>query len=153
MEVFTRRHYNEIVLDPTVDTAAYAAGDLLCEKLELAVGYDILLSKIVVIDLAAQDAELTFIFFTSNPSGTTFTENAALDIADADLDKISDMVTIMASDYEDFADNSCACVYTDNIPVKVTGGTLYCAVEVGGTSTPDYVAAGDIRLKFGYFKA
>jgi len=152
MDVHTRQYVIEDIQDVTVDTAVYAAGDLLCEKLELVVGRDVLLNKIVVIDLAKQDAELNFIFFDGNPSGTTFTENDALTIADADLDKITGIFVVDPSDYEDFANNSCACVYFDNLLLHTKGKTLYCAVEVGGTSTPDYVAAGDLRFRFGFFK-
>ncbi len=144
----------EEIKDVTVDTAAYAAGDLLCEKIEIKVGTggNLLLNKVVVIDLAKQNANLNFIFFDSNPASTTFTENSALTIADADLDKITGIVTVEATDYEDFADNSCACVFFDNILLHVKETALYCAVEVGGSSAPDYVAAGDVRLRFGLLK-
>lgn len=63
------------------------------------------LQTVCLQDLSAQSGAVDIIFFDSNPSATTFTNNVALDIADADIAKIIGFVSITSSDYSAFADN------------------------------------------------
>lgn len=160
MENYNRRYADEAILDPTVDLAQYAAGDLLCEKLSFKVkpknATHIYLNKIAITDLASQAAELNFIFFDSDPSASGLAEsdeNAAFDPADADADKYTGHVVVATTDYEAFANNSVATHYCNDIQLNVKDGTIYLAIEVGGTSTPDYVAAGDLRIRIAYWSA
>jgi hypothetical protein len=140
-----------VTLDPTVDTSAYAAGDLVCEKLTITgaasfSGGTGIIQSVIVGDQAAQEAELDLIFFDSDPTGTTFTENAAFDIADADLDRICAIVTVIGADYKSFADNSCA--FLGNIGQAFTAvGTANLFLAVVTRGTPTYAAAGDIRIR------
>jgi len=148
--------YTSRTLDPTVDTAVYAAGDLLCEKLTLegvaalGGGHGVI-ESITVVDLAQQMSALKFVFFDSDPSGTTFTENAAFDPVDADLDKCIGIAYMGVSNYDDFNDNSFGIAVGSDcnlpIPFKAANDDLYLAVVIGDSSTPDYVAAGDIRIR------
>lgn len=79
---------------PVVTTSAYAAGDVVGTKLTItdAVytrGATGLVQSVVVScedDLAADDLDI--IFFGTDPSGSTFTDNAALAVVDADTYKI-----------------------------------------------------------------
>jgi hypothetical protein len=130
-----------------VNTTAYADGDLVGGKITLT---DIIpqrqggiLQSIELHDLDAQDAALILIIWDQNPSGTTFTNNSALDVADADLPNIIGLVWIGASDYEAFADNSAACVQNIGMPVKAAddSGDLYAAFLSDG-ATPTYTANG-----------
>jgi len=67
-----------------------------------------ILQSVCIQDLSKQDGAIDLVFFDSNPSATTFTNNAALDINDADLPKIIGSVSIESTDYSDFADSSSA---------------------------------------------
>jgi hypothetical protein len=91
-------------------------------------------------DLTAQKAALDCLIFDSNPGGTTFTNNGAFDLADADIVRVVGVVQIAASNYIDAADNSVACVSSLAIPV-VSGeaGTLY-ACFISNSATPTYTA-------------
>ena len=139
------------VVSPTLDTAAYGAGDLVGGKLTLT---DILpaggapvsmLVSAVVVDQANQKAALDLVFWKSDPSGTTFTDQAALDVADADNKKIAGVVSVLATDYVSFADNAIATVKT-SLPLFSSNGsrTLYMAVVSRGT--PTYATATDMQI-------
>ena len=151
MDVHIRKYAQEFVVDPVVETGIYASGDLLCAKITLnPIWNETYIEKITVVDLASQDAAFDFVFFSTDPSATTFTVNSALDIADADCDRITATAQVLAAHYIDFADNSVACV-NDYIFLKGHNSNLYIAVIVRGT--PTYVATGDIRFKFEVIKA
>jgi hypothetical protein len=135
-----------------VDASTYAAGDLVGAKLTLSNAYPVeskepFLHSITVQDLDKQNAELDFVFFDSDPSGTTFTDDAALDIADADLPKVIGFATLTASDYCDFADSSVGTVGNLGIACKPAINTLYCAIVARGT--PTYSANG-LSVVFGF---
>ena len=134
------------------NTDAYTAGDLIGGKLTLSSAYpsaaqEPYLHSITVQDLDSQAAELDFIFFDADPAATTFTNNAALDIADADLPKIIGFATLTASDYCAFADNSVGTVGNLGIVCKPAGSTLYAAIVARGT--PTYSASG-LSVAFGF---
>jgi len=113
-----------------VQSAAYASGDVLgtLNPIELEVftfNYGTgILQSIVLGDLAIQDGGIDVVIFNSEPSSTTFTDNSALDIADADIPKIIDVVTIVSSDYKDFVDNSVAVKTTIGVPIKNISTTV-----------------------------
>lgn len=136
--------------DLSVDTSAYASGDLLGAKLTLSSairtsGGTGIIESIVLTDLAKQNAQIDVVFFDSNPSATTFTDNAALDIADADLEKIIGHVTIYASDYISFSDNAVATVRNLGLAFQASGSDdIYACLVVRGTPT---YAADDLALR------
>jgi len=137
-------------------TAAYTAGDSIGPLLTLTHVWDFagqaaILQSIVVQDLAAQNSAIDFIFFDANPSATTFTDNGALTVADADLPKIVGTVSLLASDYVAFADSSAATVKTIALPVNpLSGSSLYCALVARGT--PTYPTGADVSLSFGFIE-
>ncbi len=143
-------------VDLTVDTNAYASGDLIGAKLSLTVppwaagdtaGF--LIQSVSLKDLAKQNAAIDVVFFHADPSGTTFTDNAALDVADADVSKIAGFAQVLT--YASFNDNSYAQAGNLAIPVVMpAGATLYaCLVSRG---TPTY-AASDLSLRVGIVRA
>ena len=104
--------------------AAYTAGDTLGTgnpvKIEVFTknnGTGILQS-IVLADLAEQNGIVDVIVFNANPSATTFTDQAELDIADADIDKIICTRSILAAEYVSFADSSVATHTGIGVPIK-----------------------------------
>lgn len=87
-------------LSLTVDTNIYASGDNIggLQTIDLSAFKNtkgaVILDHILVTDLAIQSANLDIVLFGSNPSATTFTNNVAQDIADADITKIIGVVPV-----------------------------------------------------------
>ena len=143
---------------PTVDTSAYATGDCIDGKLEFtvatrgdplqALGGSGIIESVVVTDRAKQDVALDLVLFDSDPASTTFTDNAALDIDDADLPNIVAVVNLLAADYDDFADNSVVQQTELAIPFVLDAGTTLFGVLVA-RGAPTYVASTDLHVKIG----
>jgi hypothetical protein len=138
-----------------VNANQYAPGDLLGNKLTLInalriAGGSGLLQSITVQDLSNQKGALDVVIFDSDPSGTTFTNNAAFDVADADIVKIIGVVSIIPSDYIGFADSSVATKSGLAIPVAVAAGrNLYACVVSRGTPT---YTANELGIAFGFLQ-
>jgi hypothetical protein len=135
-----------------VTTTQYGSGDLMGNKIALtnanATNPAGLLTFITAQDLTKQDGAFDVVFFDADPSATTFTENSALDIADADLTKVIAVVKIIATDYADFNDNSTATKSSlGGIPFNAAaGGTLYACLVSRDTKT---YGANELSLAFG----
>lgn len=105
-----------------------------------------MIHTIILTDLDKENSRVDVVFFKANPSGTTFTDNSALDIADADLPKFIGHKRIEPADYCDFLDNSAATVANIGLPFNLDGGTsLYavCVIRQGKT----YTSTTDLTLK------
>ncbi len=138
----------------TVQAAAYASGDLVGGLIRLdncnpdntgrrdAGG---LIQSVAIADLAAQNITKDVVFFDSNPDGTTFTENAALDIADADLLKIIGVAQV--SSWFSFNDNSMGQAVNLAIPFAIAGAPLYAAIVERGA--PTYASTADLHIRVG----
>ena len=133
----------------------YSAGDLLGGKLTLNQAVRVppqsgLIHSLTLTDKAKQDADIDVVFFLADPDNTTFTDNGALDVDDADLVKILGVVSIVAADYVDFADNSVATKTSLGLPFRLTTKdehALYACLVARGT--PTYSAAADLKLTVG----
>lgn len=128
-----------------VDGAAYVSGDVLGDQSPIKIsgaarkaGASGIIQSVTVQDLSKQSIAVDVIFFDSPPNSTTFADNSAVDIADADLPKIIGTVSLVAGDYVAFNDNSVATKTGINIPFTTTTGDLYCALVTRGG--PTYVA-------------
>jgi len=149
----TQRNWDDA--SPTVDTNVYASGDLIGGKLTFSkvmanIESSGVLREVHVYDKAKQAVTLTLILFSSDPTGTTFTDQAAFDVADADLDKIVAIVPL--STHLSLNDNSVTYATGLAIPVRSTDvtdrdtrRTLYGALMSGGT--PTYAAATDVKVR------
>lgn len=146
---------NILQATPAVDTSAYAAGDLIGSAAimlpkALGVGHKEragLIQSVTIIDLAKQAADIDVVFFDEKPTGTTFTDNAAFDPADADLDKIIGYASV--TDYSSFNDSAIGQVNNLVIPFVLAdlGAPLWAALVSRGT--PTFSAAADLTLKVG----
>lgn len=93
----------------------YASGDALGGINTLTVplsgtmktGY---VRSVRVYDKDKQNAAMSVIFFSANPSASTFTDNSAMAIATADLAKLRPYVAILSTDWKSFSANSVASV-------------------------------------------
>ena len=142
---------------PTISASpVYSAGDSVGGLLSFtnAVAYSGgsgVIENVIVKDLAKQDAELDLILFDTNPSNTSPSDNAALDIHDTDLATIIAVINI--STYADFNDNSVGQSYpVGGLPFKLNTGTTLYGLLVNRTSTspptvPQYSTTSDISVR------
>lgn len=137
-----------------VSGAAYASGDVLGDtspiKTELVRGnYGTgVLQTIIVKDLSAQSGAIDFVFFDSNPSSTTFTDNSALDIADADMPKVLGVVSVTASEYKTFVDSNVAVLNNIGLVLKNADGSPNIWVCPVSRDAKTYVA-DELSVSFG----
>ena len=141
-----------------VQSAAYASGDVLGTTSPITadvfrmegnanVSASAILQSIIIKDLSKQSLAIDVVIFNANPTVTTMTDNSALDIADADIDKVIGVVSIVAADYAAFNDNSVATKVGIGLPMAVTSGTKiwFCLVTRGA---PTYVL-NELSISFG----
>lgn len=140
----------------TLDTSAYAAGDLLADTQEIqgfsamaanALAY---LTSVTVIDEDDQKAGMDIVFLNSNV--TLGTENSAPSISDANARTIMGIVRVNAGDYVDLGGVSVATRTALGLPLIMTAGTpgmWFGCVTLG---TPTHTASG-VRIRFGFVKA
>jgi hypothetical protein len=148
----------------TVDTSAYASGDhigkaaagngVASNPVAITLPTDwaypcaILVQNVMLVDEAKQNAAIDVLFYNQNPSATTFTDNSATDVADADMEKVAGAVSLTT--YFSLNDNSFAQATNCGVEVVMKAGTLYVSLVSRGT--PTYAAADDLRLKVGVIK-
>jgi len=134
----------------------YASADCIGTKFEIAnlnrgvAGMAPILTAVTVTDLDDQQGALDVILFDSDPSATTFTDDAALDIADADLTKIIGMVKVTSSDYSTFNDNAVGQVHSIGLAIDLAGGSSAYGVVVS-RDAKTYTANG-IGLHFHFME-
>lgn len=140
-----------------VSGAAYATGDVLGNTSPIAIevvrgknGTGILQSLIIQ-DLSKQSIALDMVVFDSNPTATTFTDNSALDIADADIDKVVGVVSVVASDYAAFNDNSVATKTGIGLLVQNFSGSSNLWVAFVSRGAPTY-AANELSVTIGFLQ-
>ena len=92
----------------TVEAGAYASADVIGGLLTIPnvfgwAKHSVVIQNVIIKDAADQGGEIEVIFFSANPSASTFTENGAVTIADADLSKICGKLRV--SSQTSFASN------------------------------------------------
>jgi len=108
-----------------------------------------ILQSVTIQDLSNQSGAIDLLFFDANPSATTFTNNVALDIADADITKLIGTVSIVSSDYKAFSDNAVATKTNIGLTLKAAGSTatsIYVAAVSRDTKT---YAANELSIALG----
>lgn len=145
MNIFTPQ-LTRVTASMLPDTNAYSDGDLVGDLITISnAPKSGIIETLTLVDQAKQDAALDLLIFAANPSATTFTDNGALDVADADLLKILGVVRIAAADYCDIADNAVATVRGVGLAYVAEAGVLYAALLSNG-ATPTYAATGDLLM-------
>jgi hypothetical protein len=136
-----------------VNAVAYADHDLVGGLLTLAnpfgEGVGFVLNSITLQDLDADNAcPLVVLLFEENPASTTFTNNSIVNLADADVPKVTLKVKIAASDYDAIGTtNMIAEVSNLGLAMRPSGKYFYVANMCDG-ATPTW-AASDVSLTFG----
>lgn len=138
-------HYQKVGVTFSLDTNAYADGDLVADTQALALaarknGEFTTLETIVLVDKDDQKAAVTLVFVEDDTS--LGTENAAPTISDANAVKIIGHVKVVAGDYVDVGGASVAVVRNIKLKMKTlpTSRTIYVGIISNGT--PTYSAAG-----------
>jgi hypothetical protein len=145
-----------VTVIPTLDTNAYASGDLLFDSTEIANavranGYTAILHSVTIIDKADQKVAFTLVF--ANAATDFGTLNAAPDPDDTEAATVIGHVAVAASDYLDLGANAVACVKGIGLLLKAGAATtsLYVA-GVNGTGTPTF-AASDLVIQLGFLRS
>ncbi len=143
-----------IDVTPTLDTAIYAAGDVLFAETTITnavrvAGLGTTLLGVTIADKDDEGAALTLYFFDADPNFGTI--NLAPSIADADTAKCLGIVDIATTDYDDVGGAKIAHVRGFSIPMKPASGTdLFVAATCAGT--PTYTSASDLVLRLHFLQ-
>lgn len=146
-----------VTVTPTVDTSAYANGDLLFDATEVANavrsnGSTAILQSVTIIDKA--DQKTAFALLIANAATDFGTLNSAPDPDDTEAATVIGWVPVVAADYVDLGGASVACICNIGLLLKAGAATtsLYIA-GVNGTGTPTYSAASDLVLQLGFLRS
>jgi hypothetical protein len=140
-----------VCVTPTVTAGAYTAydniGGLLTfpNVLRSTINSGVVTSA-KVYDLSSNIVAYELGLFSTNPSATTFTDNAAIDVADADLGKILGPIAFTTSDRYAFADNSVSTKHAQYLPVTFTGAPRNIYGALRSTGTPTFAGTSDITV-------
>ncbi len=158
------RFTNIVTATPTVSLTAYTAKDNMGGKITFAnAGLDRVSDSAlsvtntgriisVVLANAAAVSQVNTIrvwFFNADPTASTLTDAAAMDIDDADLGKVIGSVAVTKDTYgaSQLVDNTVGGIHGLNIPFALEGTSLFAAMQVVGAE--DLVATDDIILTVG----
>ena len=143
-----------VTVTPTIDTNAYSANDQVggLQTLTAAAGRKdrgVTLQNVIILDKAAQSAEITIFFFDTEPTIAS-SNNATLNISDAEMLKCIGHVTVTADDYATTSANAIACAKPVSVCVGLRSsnseGTLYAVAKTSGT--PTYGSASDLVFTY-----
>lgn len=150
--VYAQNVYNTVFVSaaPTCDTSIYATGELVGGKLTFTPAVrpatsTAVITGVMMIDQSVTTSDFDIVLFSSNPSATTFTDQAALDIADADLSKVIAVIPLVSANRFAFADNGVKFAGSIMLPIKGTVNTIYGALVSRGT--PTFAAGTDVSIQ------
>jgi hypothetical protein len=133
---------------PGVSTTAYSAGDCVGGLMTFAglartAGGSGFVQQVTVNCRTAQTGALDLVLFKANPTGSTFTDNAALAVSSGDFDKVMGVVHI--TDWTSVGAGSTA--QADNLakPFSLSSGTSGWGVLVA-RSTPTLGSISDLSV-------
>lgn len=143
---------------PTLDTAIYAAGDVLfaTAPITLARANDgrVMLQSLTVMDKSKQKPAFSIFFYKTNV--TSAAANAANNLSDADAVNYLGHISIAAADYKDLANNSFLTYAGGKAPglllEAATGAQTVYAIGILDAGTPTF-AVGDLVLGLGVIQS
>lgn len=139
---------------PVIDTNIYAAGDAvggvqtLTNAVRVSGGVGVL-DTLSIIDADNEKANLTILFFESNPAAATVANNAAF-VWSTDLAKYIGKINVVTADYESINSKAVATLRGLGLRLKASGSRNLYAVVVLTSGTPTYSAAGDLTFRYGF---
>lgn len=140
-----------ISVTPTLDTSAYAAGDVLFATTAIAAAArandeQVMLQSLAVIDKDDQKPAFKLFFFKASVTSGAF--NGAPSISDADAANFLGSVAVAAADYDDLGGVSVASFKNIGLLLEPAAGTAIVYVFAVVSTTPTHTAAG-LVLQFG----
>lgn len=122
----SRKVIKKVQVTATIDTSAFTTGDAMhTDAIEIPGALQHNGSGRVVgalvSDLDNVSPDMDIVLFSSEPTASTITANAAFDCGDSDLLNIQGVIELVASDFKSFADNSVAHKAVD---IPVDKGTI-----------------------------
>ena len=141
---------------PTVDASNnYATGDNMgglitltnVGRLHRLIDSRGIIQSVVITDLSGQNLDIDVIFFDTNPTNSTFTDNVAQTIVDADLLTIIGVANVTT--WAAFVANGVGVAVNLGITfdLGVANGELYCALVARGAHNLE--STSDLTLRVG----
>lgn len=144
-----------VTVQPTLDTNAYASGDLLFDSASIANavranGGTCILQTVTILDDADQGVPFTLVF--ANAATDFGTLNSAPDPDDTEAATVIGCVEVLAADYIDLGASKLACIKNIGLLLQAdAAATTIWVAGINGTSTPTF-AADDLHIKFGLLR-
>lgn len=145
-----------VTVTPTMDTSAYASGDLLFDSTEVvnavrANGGYAILESLTIIDKSDQKMAFTLLF--ANAATDFGTLNSAPNPDDTGAATVIGHVPVSIGDYIDLGGASVACVRNIGLLLKAGAATTSIYVAgINGTGAPTY-GASDLVLQIGLLRS
>ncbi len=138
----------------TVDTSAYTIGDCIGGKLTLTDAVRVsggsgVLQTITIVDSSNIKPALEIIIFNSNPTAATLTDGSAIAFS-TDVSKVIQRIPVYASDYTTVGGVAIATITPGMIVQAVGSANLYAALNA--VAAHDFLATGDLQVKFGFLQ-
>lgn len=142
---------NVFDLTLSLDTAAYAVGDVLADSQEITNFFPVAttavkIASIVVLDEDDQGGAFDILFLDSNVS--IGSENAAISVSDANARKIVGHISVVGADYIDLGGSRLATIDGRNLIIKAASGATSIYIACLSQDTKTYTASG-LKLKIG----
>lgn len=141
---------------PTIDTNIFAAGDAVGGKQTLTSaarvsGGLVTLETLTVVDKGNQKAALTILFFDSDPTAATITNNAAFVFSTA-VSKLVGKINVAAADYITIDSTGIASYQLKDLGLmlKASGSANLFVAVVLTSGTPTYLSTTDLIFKYGF---
>jgi hypothetical protein len=147
-----------VEVTPTVDTSAYADGDLLFDKVLIPgcgwSGAEPVNLQTVVLQDVDDEAGTNIELYFFNTSTTLGTINSAFNPSDTLMLACVGMLEVPGSEAVDYGGGKITCLHGLNmvmptVAVTGSGASLYVAGVVRGA--PTYTAATDLKLRLGFW--
>lgn len=151
------------LITPTVDTSAYSSNDCIGTLIEVThtgavvdgpvveSGGSGAITRAMLYDKSNQIHTHTIqaYIFRTNPTSSTFTDQAAFAIDDADLTKCEAVITFDVANGGEFGSSSANQMIQRsnlNIPYEASVESLYVVFKADG-STPTFAASSDLSMR------
>lgn len=138
----------QVAVTATLDTSAYASGDLIADTQEIAgaVAAAAGQARLIGMRIIDEDAQgVAFNVFITSVSTSFGTENSAPNITDANLRNVQHVIPVDTGDWTTVSGAKFAD-YALDLPIEAVATSMYFAV-VNGTGAPTYTASG-LRFVF-----
>jgi hypothetical protein len=140
----------DVTVTPTVTAGAYSAGDIVGGLMTFAVaaeeGTNVTLREVQVVIKAAVAPNLTICVFTSDPSATTKTDNAAYSLNAADAFKLR-WAYNLGSTYIDHGTPNSVNVGQLLVPIKLAAGSINLYVLLTDGTGVTLTSTSDVQVR------